>query len=338
MSNDILIWGAGAIGGTVGAWLKRAGFDVTFVDIARDHVMRIRDVDAGLHISGPVDDFTVVAPAFTPEELKGKWQRIFLSVKGHHTTQATHQLAPFLAEDGYVLSLQNGLCEAAIADVVGADRTVGAFINFYADWLSAGEISYSNRGAAVIGELNGERTPRLAQLYQDLHHFEPEVIHSADIFSWLWGKLAYGSLLFAQAVGESSIAECLARPDIRPVLIKLASEVVQVADACGIALKGFNGFNPDAFRSGATDQHRQETFAKMVAFNQGNLKSHSGIWRDLAVRKRPTEVEGQLGAVIKLAEEKNIVCPTLKALKSMIHQIEAGERTLSDSNLNELLP
>ena len=109
-----LVWGAGAIGGTVGAYLKRAGHDVSFVDVAGEHVAAIRDPARGLAITGPIDEFKVVAPAFVPGEVEGKWKRIFLAVKAHHTRDACLALAPHLAEDGYVLSLQNGLCERII--------------------------------------------------------------------------------------------------------------------------------------------------------------------------------------------------------------------------------
>lgn len=337
MDKAILVWGAGAIGGTVGAWLARSGYDVTFVDTDEEHICRIRDPHKGLHITG-LDDFRIVAPAFLPKELKGRWPRIFLAVKAHHTDLATRQLEPFLQEDGYVLSLQNGLCEPVIAEIVGAHRTIGAFVNFYADWLSPGEIHYSNRGAAVIGEPDGSMTRRLAELHADLSHFEPEVLQSESIFSWLWGKLAYGSLLFAQATGESGIADCLARQDIRPVLTRLAGEIVVLAHACNITVKGFNGFDPLAFVSGANEAATERTFRSMVEFNRPNTKTHSGIWRDLAVRKRPTEVDGQLGRVVALAEKQGIPCPTVKSLIRMIHQIENGERCLSDLNLTELLP
>lgn len=337
MSKDILIWGAGAIGGTVGAWLLRAGYDVTFVDVDSQHVECIRDPHRGLKITGEVDSFTVQAKAFHPSELSGKWQRIFLAVKAHHTADATRQLAPFLDADGYVLSLQNGLCESTISQIVGEDRTVGAFINFYADWTAPGEINYSNRGAAVIGELDGRLTPRLARLHADLSHFEPGIIQSEALSGWLWGKLGYASLLFAQAVGEKGIADCLAREDIRPVLLALAREIVQVADAEGIALKGFNGFDPQAFRAGASVEAINSTFHNMVEFNRPNTKTHSGIWRDLAIRKRPTEVDGQLGIVVRIAGDHGIATPALNALIAQIHQIERGERPLAENNLNELL-
>ena len=150
MARDILIWGAGAIGGVVGAYLAKAGRDVTFVDIVPEHVAAIRDPAAGLRITGPVDAFTVSAAASTPGEVSGTWPRICLAVKAHHTEEACRQLLPYLAADGYVLSLQNGLNENTIAEIVGRERTVGAFVNFGADWIAPGEIMYGGRGAVVI--------------------------------------------------------------------------------------------------------------------------------------------------------------------------------------------
>ena len=100
MNERILIWGAGAIGGTIGAYLIRAGHDVTFVDIDRAHVEAIRDPSRGLSITGPVDQFTVSAPALLPEEVDGEWSRIYLAVKAHHTRDACEALLPHLAALG----------------------------------------------------------------------------------------------------------------------------------------------------------------------------------------------------------------------------------------------
>ena len=145
-----LIWGAGAIGGTLGAYLARAGDDVTVVDTVGEHVAAVtRD---GLRVIGPIDDFTVRVPAFTPQTLDGTWDAIVLATKAHHTEVAARALLPHLAAGGYVVSAQNGLNELAIADVVGAERTVGAFVNFGADYLEPGVIHYGGRGAVVVGE------------------------------------------------------------------------------------------------------------------------------------------------------------------------------------------
>jgi ketopantoate reductase len=59
MAAPVLIWGTGAIGGSVGAWLKRAGHEVTFVDVVPDHVAAFENPAHGLQITGPVEAFTV---------------------------------------------------------------------------------------------------------------------------------------------------------------------------------------------------------------------------------------------------------------------------------------
>ncbi|MFL9902074.1 2-dehydropantoate 2-reductase N-terminal domain-containing protein [Paraburkholderia fungorum] len=337
MNQRILIWGAGAIGGTIGAYLVRAGHEVTFVDIDREHVEAIRDPSRGLTITGPVDQFTVNAPAFLPSEVEGKWSRVFLAVKAHHTREACEALLPHLAADGYVLSLQNGLCEKVIAEKVGAVRTMGAFVNFGADWIKPGEIHYGNRGAVVVGEIDGADTLRVRALYEQIKAFELDAILTDEIFSYLWGKLAYGSLLFAQAVGQLGIADCLDRPELLPLWRDMAGEVLRVAHAEGVKPRGFNGFDPAAFGPGASETAARDSVAAMVAFNRPNAKTHSGVWRDLAVRRRRTEVDMQIKPVADTGRKHGIACTKLEALCRTIHEIENGKRALSDHNLNELL-
>jgi 2-dehydropantoate 2-reductase len=337
VAEPILVWGAGAIGGTVGATLKRAGQDVTFVDIVADHVAAIRDPARGLKITGPVDPMLVTAPAFTPDQLKGSWKRILLAVKAHHTDGAARALLPHLAEDGYVVSLQNGLCEDIIAGVVGKQRTMGAFINFGADWIGPGEIMYGNRAAVVVGEIDGRITPRLEELHVLMQIFEPDAILTEDIWCYLWGKLGYAALLFAQGICELGIADTLARPELLPLWRDLAGEVMDVARAEGVRPRGFNGFDPDAFGRAGVEEKAVSSVAAMVAFNRPNAKTHSGIWRDLAVRRRRTEVDMQLVPIVAAGQRHGIACPRLAGLIAMIHEVEDGKRGLSDRNLEELL-
>jgi 2-dehydropantoate 2-reductase len=334
--SDILIWGAGAIGGTVGAVLKSKGMDVTFVDTEPNHVEAIRDPHRGLQIKGPVQAARVCAEAFTPREIVGQWKRIFLCVKAQHTRQACRTLAPHLMDDGFVLSLQNGLCEQVIADVVGMQRTIGAFVNFGADWMGPGEITYANRGAVVLGEMDGCITARLEHLHEAIRLFEPQAIVTDDIRSYLWGKLAYASLLFAQALGQLGIADCLARPELEDVWRHLAFETLRVAQAEGITPRGFNGFEPAAFMPDACIDAARANLAAIIAFNRSNAKSHSGVWRDLAIRKRVTEVDAIIGAIVKVGATHGMACPILTKLVEMIHEIELGVRPMSDKNLDEL--
>ena len=332
----ILVWGAGAIGGTVGAYLRRAGRDVSFVDVVSEHVAAI--CDPGLRITGPVEEFALRAPALLPAEVSGTWSLVLLCVKAQHTAEACRALLPHLAADGMVVSLQNGLCENTIAGIVGPARTMGAFVNFGADWMAPGEILFGNRGAVVLGEIDGRMTPRLAALHALMRDFEPDAIATPDIWSYLWGKLGYGAMLFAQALGEAGIADTLARPELLPAWRALGAEAVSVALAEGVAPRGFNGFDPDAFRPGAPAEAAARSVADMVAFNRPSAKTHSGVWRDIAVRRRRTEVDAQIAPLAEIGARHGLPCPTIRRLVSLIHEVEQGRRPQSDRNLLALLP
>jgi 2-dehydropantoate 2-reductase len=332
--NPILVWGAGAIGGTVGAYLARAGEAVLFVDRAADHVAAIaRD---GLQITGPIAEFRVRAPAVVPADLKGKFDTIFLCTKAPDTAGAVEALAPFVADDGCVVSLQNGLNEQVIAAKLGERRTIGAFINFGADYLSPGVVHYAGRGAVVVGELDGRTTPRIQRLHNLLKKFDDRAVLTANILGYLWSKLAYGALLFVTALTNDSIADCLASPRHHELLIALAREVEGVAVASGVRLEAFDGFDPAAFLPQASEAAAAESLDSLVAFNRRSAKTHSGIWRDLAVRKRKTEVEAQLGPVAKAGAAKGIPTPITVRLIELIHDIEDGRRPLDWATLEAL--
>ncbi|HTD60188.1 MAG TPA: 2-dehydropantoate 2-reductase [Gemmatimonadaceae bacterium] len=329
-----LVWGAGAIGGTVGAHLARAGHDVTLVDTADEHVAAINRV--GLAIEGPIATFTVRVRAFTPDTLAGAWDTIVLATKAHHTETATQALLPHLAPEGCVISAQNGLNELAIASIVGPARTVGAFVNFGADYMQPGVIHYGGRGAVVIGEIDGTITPRANAIRDAWLNFDTQAMVSRNIWGYLWGKEAYGAMLFATALTNESIADALALPKYRERYVALAREILAVAAARGVTPEAFDGFEPAAYGPRATDGAASRSLDALVAHNRRSAKSHSGIWRDLAVRKRRTEVDAQLGIVVSLGREAGVATPLTARLVELIHDIENGVRPLSLETLDAL--
>ncbi|WP_226781245.1 ketopantoate reductase family protein [Oceaniglobus trochenteri] len=327
MSDDpILIWGAGAIGGVLGAYFQRAGHAVHMVDIVEDHVQAMRTT--GLRIEGPVEELHEVLPADTPDTLKGKFRRVILAVKAHHTGDALDMLVPHLAEDGFVVSAQNGLNEMEIAERIGAGRTMGCFVNFGADWLEPGRILYGNRAAVALGELDGTMTPRLEEMFKLFQLVEPDAVMTDNIWGYLWGKLGYGSLLFATALTPESMSDAMDPAEYRPAYAALGAEVMALAAAEGVSPLGFNGFDPVGF--GNRDAAAIDVaIDRMVAHNRKTAKTHSGIWRDLAVRKRKTEVDAQVGVLVTRGEQLGVPTPALALLQSLIHDIENGKREQS---------
>jgi len=329
-----LVWGAGAIGGTLGAHLARAGHDVTFVDRAVEHVDAINQ--AGLRIEGPLAQFVSRTPACTPEQLRGEFEHVVLAVKAQDTESATRELTPHLAANGYVVSAQNGLNELVIKTIVGDARTIGCFVNFGADYLEPGVIQYAGRGAVVVGEIDGRTTPRIEELHRAFLDFDDRAIVTANIWGFLWGKLGYGAQLFATALTNDSIADALANPSYRDVYIEIAREVMRVARARRITPEGFNGFDPHAFAPDADRGVAQRSLDEMVAFNRKSAKTHSGIWRDIAVRKRRTETDAQLGPIVALGAEAGVPTPLVSRLIALMHEVEDGRRPQSHDTLDLL--
>ncbi len=306
---QITVIGSGAIGGTVGAHLVRDGHDVLFCDADADHVAAINA--RGLQVVGPVDSFTVPARAVGPGDLPPVVERAIIAVKSHHTSSAARLLRDRLAPDGYVLSLQNGLTTDAIAAEVGSERVVVGFVNFGADYLEPGVISQGNVATVRIGEPAGPVSDRVRELAAIL----PWAEATDNIAGYLWAKEAYGAMLFATAVSDLSIADALAEPRFRTLMLALAREVLNQAP---VPTQGFDGFDP-ADLDGSID--------RLVTFNRASSKSHSGIYRDLMVRRRKTEVDDLLD---------DLAGPLTTYVGELIKSIERGERTCEVANLDLL--
>ena len=263
-----LIWGAGAIGGTLGAYLAVAGHDITLVDVDAQHVAAINA--AGLRITGPIAEFTAPprrvrrarpAPlwAFTPDTLAGEWDTIVLATKAQHTADATRALLPHLSPTGCIVSAQNGLNELVIAELAGQERTVGAFVNFGADYIEPGVIHYGGRGALVLGELDGRITPRLEAIRHAWLDFDAPKGNdpkcrgvTQNIWGYLWGKEAYGAMLFATALTDDPIADALARPVYRDLYIALAREILYGLPGARGDPRSVRRLRPHRLRRGGT--------------------------------------------------------------------------------------
>ncbi|TVR89955.1 MAG: 2-dehydropantoate 2-reductase [Trueperaceae bacterium] len=331
----LAVVGAGAIGGTIGAYLVRAGHDVTFVDVVGEHVAAMRT--NGLRIEGPIDAFTVETDAFAPTEVRGRFDTVLLCVKAQATRAAAEDLERFLSADGCVVSLQNGLNELVIEAVVGRERTVGCFVNFGADYAEPGVIHFGGRGALVLGELDGSVTPRLEALTALLRDFDPAARATRNIWGYLWSKLAVGTMIFATALTDEGIADCYDEQRYRRLFTSIAREVLAIALANGVEPEPFDGFDPAGFLPGAPEERAARSLDAMVAFNRRSAKTHSGVWRDLAVRHRKTEAEAQLGPIIERAHALGCPAPLTVAIATQIAQVEGGERARSFANLDELL-
>lgn len=329
--RSLTVVGAGAIGGTIAAHLVRAGLPVRVVDANHEHVMAIRA--EGLSIQTADGEWRVKMTVDTPESFDGDLDQVFLAVKALHTRTAMEWIAPRLASIGWVMSAQNGLNEQEIARVVGDTRTVGCFINFFADVVAPARIHYGGPGAFVIGELDGRISDRAKLIKHWVSPFIAPIV-TTNIWGYLWSKLAYGAVLFATATTNEPMAECVDHPRYRPMLRRLGLEVGRLARLQGIQLMPFDGWDPNALEDGDASG---EMFDRVSRMMRANAKVRSGVWRDLAVHHRKTEVDAQYGPVLDLAAQNGYPMPMLRTLVGLIHDLESRRITHRQRNLEILL-
>lgn len=329
---QITIIGAGAIGGTTGAFLQAAGHEVLLVDTVGEHVEAIND--RGLRISGIRGDRMFPVRACMPRDLRGPLGFVVLAVKAHHTEAALAPIAPLLSPDGFIVSMQNGLNEEIIARHIGAARTVGCFVHFGADYQEPGHVLLGNDHPIYVGELDGTTTPRVRMIAGTLAAVMPAHV-TDNLWGWLWTKMCYGSLYFAGALIDVPLKDVLRRREYRPPLAALVREAVLVARGLGqTRLEQIGDFRPAVFADGHTPE-ADAVFDAMANWTGTSLKVYTGIQRDIMVRRRRTEVDHQPGAIVERASRLGIPVPGHRAVVRMIKEIEAHQRPLAWANLDE---
>ena len=267
--------------------------------------------------------------------MDGPLDTVLLAVKSQHTVAAIESIRPLLTPGSAVVSLQNGLCERTIAGLIGEDRTVGAFVNFSADYLEPGLIAYGGSGSLYLGELDGRDSQRVRALQQVLSCWGA-VQQTGNIWGYLWGKMGYANMLFATALADETMAEVIDR--YRPLMVELAGEIYEVAARERVTVEPFDNVEPSLYypREGRRAAAIERSLDELVERRRRDQKSKSGIWRDLAVRRRKTEVDQQIGLAAEIGAGHGLPMPLTHRLVTMIHDLEGGSRVMAWRNLDEL--
>lgn len=330
--RDYTVVGAGAIGGTLALHLAQAGHAVTVVDADEDHVAAIREHGVRLLLTGG-GVRTARVNAVTPAHLTGPLGRVLLAVKAQATERAVAGIGDHLAPEGFIVSMQNGLNEELIAARVGAKRTVGACVDFFADVVGPGVIQAGGGGALAIGETDGSRSRRVQELVADLRAAGLPAVATGNVQGYLWSKLAFGAMLVATALADAPMADLIDRH--RSLMQRLAGEVLTVADSLGIVPESVDAFEPRAYGARSSVEARTRATDALVAWLRTQGKTRSGIWRDIVIRHRPTEVPVHYAPVLSHAAAAHLAVPYLEMLLARVAAVEAGDQLLGERHLNE---
>lgn len=325
---DITIIGAGAIGGICGAYLTKAGREITLVEPYTEHRERIKN---GVFIDGARGEITVPLNAVVWEELKGPLGLVLLAVKTTRTSKALEVLKPFVGPDTLIVTLMNGISEDAIASVFGPERVMGCVVGWGATNTGPGHLTQTSEGKFTLGELSGEMTDRLNNVKGVLDDIV-ETLLTSNIYGHRWSKLSINCLIAGCATLGLTVGEALAPKRNKRVFGKLVGEVIKAAEACGVTVEKFEGVvDPTIFK--ATDEKSIETGMRildMMAAVAGDI--YPGPLQDIE-KGLKTEADYITGYCVDRAEEKGVPAPINTKVRDLLKQMEAGEVKASPGNI-----
>ncbi|WP_375449641.1 ketopantoate reductase family protein [uncultured Devosia sp.] len=344
------IIGSGAIGGLAGAYLTKAGHDVTLVDRWAEHVAALNK--EGMTIDGVRGDMNVRVKALTPDQLSGDLGTVLIATKSQHTLEALQQIIPLLTPESLVVSYQNGFNEpdmvAAlnVADLPGDKIIVGSIPNYGGALVDPGYIEFVHEGPIQLGELSGQMTPRLKALGDALSALT-EVQYSDRIWGQIWAKEVYSAQIVFSALADAKIRDTLGVEKYARTAGAVVKEALEIADANGIDVQAFDFFDPANYRV-KTPEDTKKLLANidhaiwLLKKDQDTKPAHdfkkkgSGIWWDIVYRKRPSETRAFAGKLIEFGKKAGADTRLNEKMVAMIYEIEEGKRELGFHNYDEL--
>ena len=329
MTNSTRIWavGVGAVGGAVASRLVRSGCDLFAIDHNESHARLL--ADRGLIVGGLDADVATPMRVGTYEDAPFAPDVVLLAVRSQATRAALEALIPHLRGDTDVVSLQNGINEDAIADVIGADRTIGCVVGFGATWIEDGHITLDAEGDLVVGRLDGTIDDRLTTVADVLGAaFQTQI--SDNVRGALWGKMLVNSMTVLGALAGSLTGELVSTPERRAVVGAVIAEGVRVAGAEGVDV-------PPIFGRVAADSVDTPVWTAAIddaleRFGRRFGAIKSVTWRDFEIG-RPTEIDAVTGAIVERGRAVGVATPLSSEVYRLLRAIEAGQEACDPSHL-----
>lgn len=330
----IAMMGCGAMGTVVGAYLTKAGCQVDLIDQYEEHIQKMRS--QGAHITGTVD-FTVPVSAMLPGEMQGIYDLVFLLTKQTTNPAVLKNLSQHLNGNSIVCTLQNGVPEPSVAEIIGEGRTIGGTVLWGATFIAPGVSQVTqdlsrNDHLFEIGEIHGEISERIRRVAAVLEGMGPVKITSSLMAS-RWGKLINNACMSGMsAVCGATFGEVLDNTQARACLSYIGKEVKLCCEASGYSLPLLlHDQVPDTLD--LSDQEMFDQNQKMFMDMYSDMRdAKASMLQDLE-KGRMTEVRMINGYVSQVGDRYGIDTPFNDKVVEIVSKIEAGELPLSMDNV-----
>ncbi|HKK62682.1 MAG TPA: 2-dehydropantoate 2-reductase [Bacteroidales bacterium] len=328
---NILVIGAGAVGGIVAGMLKQKGHDVTLVAKNVNAAKKISE--QGIELIGFCGNITEKIPTVTRvTDIKKMPDIVLIATKAGDMPQAAKDIAPMLHEQSLVVSLQNGIVEEELATIVGKARTVGCVVGWGATLHSSTKMEMTSKGEFFIGFLDKAKDESLQQLASILSNILPVEI-SDNILYYLYSKVIINSCISTVgAICGLTLGKMLNQKAYRNVFLAVIDEALNVADAMAWEIPNYAG-RLNYYSLHDRTKLRQHLYLRAFGFKYRRLKSST---LQSLERGKKTEVDYFNGFIVKKGRAYRTPTPVNEALIRIVHEIEKGTRVVSEDNILEV--
>ena len=326
------IYGAGSLGTILGAFINKAGMPVELINRNKAHVEALKT--KGAQVVGTMQ-FTQTVTAYTPEEMSGKYDIIFLMTKQQNNKEVVTMLKEYLEEDGVLVTFQNGLPEMQIAEILGEERVLGCTVAWGATLLGPGVCELTSAPDALsfsLGSLSGRRSGHFAKVKEMLEMMGTVEIEE-NFIGTRWSKLLINAAFSGMsAVLGCTFGEAAGPKESRRIVQALIKECIDVCATGGITIEPVQG----------------KDIVKLLDYNNGLKKAISFFIIPIAISKHSklkasmlqdlekgklTEVDSINGAVSEYGRKVGCPTPMNDCVVEIIHNIEQGKMKPGFDNL-----
>ncbi len=334
----IAIYGAGSLGTILGAYIARSGKDIDLINHNKAHVTALKT--KGARVTGCVR-MTVPVCALLPEEIREPYDIIFLMTKQLDNKNVVRALVPFLKADGVICTMQNGLPELSVAEVIGEHRTFGCSIAWGATLVESGVCELTSAPDSLsfgLGSLVADPDVQCLNEIKTLLECMGTVEIEKNFIGARWTKLLVNSSFSGMsAVCGCTFGEVAADKSARMCVQRIAKECIDVGDKAGIRIAPIQGKDIRRLLDYRSRLKQKLSFALIPLMIRKHRLLKASMLQDLEKDKK-TEVDAINGIVCDYGKKYNVPTPYNDLVRQIIHEIEVHQRIPEKNNLQVFEP
>ncbi len=317
------IYGAGSLGTVLGAYITKNGGNIDLINRNKAHVEALNQ--NGAKITGTVD-MIVPVTAITPDEMSGKYDIILLLTKQLLNKEVVTFLKDYLADDGVIVTLQNGLPEPEIAEIVGSNRTMGCVVEWGATLSASGVCTLTSEPESLsfhMGKMDGITDAKFNEVKALLELMCP-VYEESNLIGARWSKLLINATFSGLGTVVGGVfGDVSENKAAQKVAIRCMKECIDVGHAAGATFAPVQGKNITAlfYYKGAVKRAIATMLIPIAMKKHRNIEP--SMLQDLK-KNKPCEINAINGVICAWGKKCGVPTPINDKIVEIVKQCESG--------------